>query len=133
MAATANLTSTAAAQVQNTGSSLLLDLSNAGSGSFTTNMTASTFAWAIVNGFHRDGLRHDQRVSKQLVRDGHRPGQLIQFQHSDFTTDPSVDTGAGQYSGGTLTLLSGPRPTNSLFINANAPGVLDLGNTGAAP
>ncbi len=51
---------------------------------------------------------------------------------TDFTTNPATDSGAASYNGGsTLTLLSGTHATDSLLINAAAPGVLDLGaNTG---
>ena len=131
----ANLTSTAAL-VQNAGSTLFLNLSNAGTGAFTTNMTASTFApWAVVQDSTSTGFGFTN-ASKQLVRDTNTSVLTTAAGTSsatDFTTNPATDTGASSYNGGsTLTLLSGTHATDSLFITAGATGVLDLGgNTGA--
>jgi fibronectin-binding autotransporter adhesin len=114
---------------RNTGSTVLLDVSNAGAGSFTASgLTASTvYGYTVVTDGTGTGIGKTN-ASKQLVR---LTGQTVLTASNSTsgtgTTDFSTTPTDLAYSGGVLTLTNATNATDSLAIASGAGGTLDLG------
>jgi len=125
-----NLTTTGALTTPANGTTLYLNLANAGTGALTLGSTpAAAFTpWAVVTDSTGTGFGAIN-ASSQLVRNTVTTALTIASNDSaiDFTTTPSDP----DYIGGTLTLDAGTHATNSLFVTTAASGTntLDLGGT----
>ena len=110
------------------GTTLYLNAANGGTLTLGSAAAMTFTPWAVVTNSSGSGFG-SINVSHQLVLDTNTTA----FTNSsiagavDYTTNPSTDTGAGQYSGGTLTLPSAANTADSLFITSGTGGTLDLG------